>query len=188
VRSTGGLLRATALISGAALALHQLRYAFGYGLGSSEALEGHAYLPLAFTVAIGLLALAGMQFVVLVTRSQRPAAGVPRFRVVWLVMSGALLAIFVGQELLEGALAGGHGAVGLLAQGGWSAIPLALGLGAVIALALRGADRALRAAGRSGTPPARAPVALRPRRTRRVTPRASLLSTHLASRAPPVTS
>ena len=186
MRSSGGLLRAGALITGAALTLHELRYAVGYGLGSREAAEGHAYLPLAFAIATGLLVLAATQFLALLLRSGRAPAERPSLRWLWLGASAALLAIFVGQELLEGLLAGGHGAAGLVADGGWSAIPLAVGLGALVALVLGGADRALGVARRPAGPRVRPPLAARPGFARTVPPPASVLSRHLASRAPPL--
>jgi hypothetical protein len=188
MRSRGALLRAGALISAAALALHQLRYAIGYGLGSHDAVEGHAYLPLAFAIATGLLLLATVHFLALSTRSQRPSGGTPRFRVTWLAAAAVLLAIFVGQELLEGLLAGGQGVDGLLAHAGWSAILLAVGLGALVALALRGADRVLAGTPEPGRPWSRVAGDSHPLDRRELAPPGSVLSRHLASRAPPLTS
>jgi hypothetical protein len=189
MRSRGALLRAGALMAVAALALHQLRYAIGYGLDSPEASAGHGYLSLLGALAVGLLALAALQLLALATRPARhPGRGGPSFRAAWAAAAAALLAIFVAQELLEGVLAGGQGAAGLLAHAGWSAVPLAIALGAVVALALRGAERVLAGAGER-IPALRRPAirALRPW-LRLIPPRASLLSRHLASRAPPLIS
>jgi len=71
--------------------------------------------------------------------------GLPRL---WLLASAALLAIYCGQELLEGVFAAGHraGLAGVLGAGGWWALPLALAAGGLLALALRwerAAERAL---------------------------------------------
>lgn len=189
MRSRGALLRAGALVAIAALSLHQLRYAIGYGLGSPEARAGHGYLSLVGALAVGLLALAALQLLSLATRPARqPGRSGPGFGVAWAIIAVGLLAIFVAQELLEGLLAGGQGAQGLLAHSGWSAVPLAIALGAVVALALRGAERVLAGAGDEiSAPPRRAVPALRPR-LRVIAPRASLLSRHLASRAPPLAS
>src|SRR5919109_261204 len=64
------------------------------------------------------------------------------------VFAASLLAIYAGQESLEGILAAGHslGVATLLADGAWIALPLALGIGAlaaVIARALEGIERAI---------------------------------------------
>ena len=54
------MLRATALVTVAALALHELRYLIGYGGGTPEALssQGHGYLPVAGALADALLVVA----------------------------------------------------------------------------------------------------------------------------------
>jgi hypothetical protein len=61
---------------------------------------------------------------------------------VWLTVALALLAIFAGQELLEGSFASGHlgGLAAVVGDGGWWAAPVALLVGGLLALALRGAD------------------------------------------------
>ena len=64
--------------------------------------------------------------------ARRPAQGL------WLMASGALLALYCGQELLQGALGAAHpfGLHGLFGHGGWIVVPLALLLGALVAFAV----------------------------------------------------
>src|SRR4051812_7709905 len=145
------MLRATALITVAALALHELRYLIGYGGGTPEALgsQGHGYLPVAGAVAGALLVVAVAQVAGRGVRrgGERPA---PRLSTTWLWASAALLAIFVAQESLEGLLSTGHpeGIAAVTANGGLVAIPLAAALGGMVALGLRGATRLVAAAAR----------------------------------------
>jgi hypothetical protein len=196
--SAPSTLRVTALIAAGALGLHQLRYLAGSGSESAQGLsdQGHAYLPVAGFVVAALLALASGQLLVVLGRARR-TGGADRTRrsplaATWLAATAALLAIYGAQELLEGLVAGGHagGVATLVGDGGWTAFPLALALGGVVALALRGASAAVAAAARSR---ARGPLP-RPRRsTRRRTeralpPAASVLGRHLAGRAPPLLS
>ena len=189
-------LRAAALIAGAALALHELRYVIAYGGHSESALahQGHAYLRTVTPLVVTVLALAGAQFLALLARARRSGAiegAPPRLRRLWLGASVTLLLIYATQELTEGVLASGHpaGAEALLAHGGLVALPLALALGGLVALVLRGASVAIAAAaGHAGRslprPPGRA---MRPRR-RLACARTSVLARHLAGRAPPLPS
>lgn len=142
-------MRAAALLSAGAYAVHELRYLVGYG-GSAphaQAEQGHAYLQVLGPITGGVLAVTFGWFLAGLARppaDRRPAQlgalGRP-----WLASSVALLVIYVVQELLEGALASGHpaGIAGVLGTGGWSAAAFALAVGALIALLLRGADAAV---------------------------------------------
>jgi hypothetical protein len=181
-------LRAPALMAAAALALHQLRYL----LAPAEAAERaeHAYVPFAAMLIVLLFALAAGQLSlrVAIARDEGKGEAEPRaFRVVWLTSSAGLVAIFGGQELLEAVLAGGS-AGDPLSGGNFVALPLACVLGALVALALRWAGGAVRAAirrleARSPRPrPVLRPV-WRPGR-----PPASVLARNLAGRAPPLPS
>jgi hypothetical protein len=193
MRSRSVLITAALLLAGA-LGVHELRYLLAFGGGAESALahDGHGYLMLLMPLLATLSALglaAG-----LVHAAAAPAvrsATLVRFGRLWPAASAALLAIYVGQELLEGLLAPGHpsGWAGAFGSGGWVAVPLAFAFGAVVALALRVA-RAVRAAPplriaavRLELPTAPAHAAappLAPRRSGR------LLAEHLAGRAPPV--
>jgi hypothetical protein len=152
-------LRFAGLLAAGSLAVHQLRYAAGYGSNSSRALaeQGHGYLGDAGAVAAVLLALAVGSFLGAVVRARRAEARQPRLRSLWLAASGALSAIYAAQELIEGTLAQGHpaGLTGVVAHGGWLAFAIAAAVGALIALAMRGADAAL------ARPPARSVPAIR---------------------------
>src|SRR3954462_6988282 len=183
------MLRATALVTVAALALHELRYLIGYGGGTPEALasQGHGYLPIAGAGAGALLVVAVAQLAGRLVRGggERPA---PRLSTTWLWASAALLAIFVAQEALEGLLSTGHpeGIAAVTANGGLVAIPLAAALGGMVALGLRGATRLVSAAARRRRPsPPRRRALVRRRCVRAAAPPAGVLALHLAGRAPP---
>ena len=74
-----------------------------------------------------------------------PGTALPRYAVsltgLWLLCSAALVAIFAGQEFLEGLFATGHpaGLAGIFGYGGWWAIPAALCVGLVLACLFHGA-------------------------------------------------
>jgi uncharacterized protein len=138
--------RGALLLPVAAVAVHQLRYllAFGGDAGALLAEQGHAYLhtlgpwlalacSALFGAALGRAARAG--------ESPEPVA-IARL---WALAAGALVVIYAGQELLEGMLEPGHpaGLAGVLGEGGWLALPSAVLVAAVLAVALRGAQRVL---------------------------------------------
>jgi hypothetical protein len=184
----------TALIAVAVLVLHELRYLIGYGADAGAALttQGHGYLPAVSAGAFVLLALGVGRLLLAFRRALRSATAgsVPPFGLLWLAAICALLTVYCSQELLEGLLSTGHpdGFAALAVNGGWSAIPLAIALGGVVALLLRGAAAAealVAARGRRRVCPdgARSPR-MRPPGDARLIPRAPL-ATHLAGRAPP---
>jgi hypothetical protein len=141
-------LRGAALMPAAALAVHQLRYRLAFGARAPHELaaQGHAYLStlapwLALLAALGAGAALGRL-------ARRWAGGSSRAKgdvaahgalLLWLLASAGLLAIYCGQELLEGILATGHraGVAGVLGAGGWWALPLALAASGLLALVLR---------------------------------------------------
>lgn len=136
-------LRFSALLSAGAFGVHQLRYFLAFGEDSQRALEssGHGYLmalepllALAFAFAVG----QALWRIV----SGRPGAALPSRRALGLMFGGALLAVFVGQELLEGRLAAGHasGLGAVVGSGGWIAAPIAFGIGAVLAACVAAAE------------------------------------------------
>ena len=147
LRDVPPALRGAALMPAAALAVHQLRYELAFGANANHVLmaQGHAYLAsltpwivLLTTLSVGAtLGTLAQRWAGAPRRSgPRRAAGLG----VWLAAALALLAIYSGQELLEGLLATGHpgGLAGVFGDGGWWALPLALLAGGVLALALRG--------------------------------------------------
>jgi hypothetical protein len=138
--------RATSVLLLGALALHELRYLLGYGSGAQEALarHGHAYME-QLVPALVALSVALVAGALLVPLNGRFAEAGPRLGVLRraALYAGLMLAVFCAQELAEGWLSAGHpgGLEAMLGHGGWVAIPLALGLGAVAALATRGLER-----------------------------------------------
>ncbi|HET6447970.1 MAG TPA: hypothetical protein VFG31_02585, partial [Conexibacter sp.] len=141
------VLRGAALTPAAVLLVHQLRYELAFGADAPRALaeQGHAYLSSLTPWIVLLAALAlGTSLGALAQRWGRASAAARGVRRrggvrVWLLASAALVAIFAGQELLEGWLAVGHaaGAAAVLGGGGWWALPAALLVGGLLTLALR---------------------------------------------------
>jgi hypothetical protein len=163
MRSTSAVARHIRLASVLALgafALHQLRYLLAYGgeSGHELARQGHDYLASALPV-LGVLALAALLATALRARLGPRLTGTRTANRV-LSYAAALLAVYSGQELLEGAVTAGHpgGVAALTADGGWIALPLALVFGLVVAIAVRFLERV--------------EVALAPYRDRRAAPRA----------------
>jgi hypothetical protein len=156
--SRGGGLARVALLWPAAFAVHQLRYLLAYGQGASLELErtGHSYLHSVAPWLIGLIALAVGVFLRALGRALARQTTATRFALsfagLWLVCAAALVAIFAGQEFLEGVFALGHpaGVAGIFGYGGWWAIPAALCVGLVLAAVFHGARWVVaRVAGRS---------------------------------------
>jgi hypothetical protein len=182
-------LRAAVLTLAGAVAVHQGRDLFASASHEHELARVHMYLTWAAPASGVLLFLAIMQ---LAGRAGR-AAGVPmlpRMRTLWLVGAATLLLVFCAQESLETLLSEGRVPhVGdLLGAGGWTAIPLALAVGGLIALALRGAATVLRwAAARRRRPLVRraraAPLAPAPPV---LAAARSVLARRLAGRGPPL--
>jgi hypothetical protein len=185
-----------ALLVAGALVLHQLRYLLAYGGTAGAELErqGHAYLdlvaPLLIATAVAMLIASVVAPAVLrlapvltcdVSSTER-AAG----------YAAALLAVYFTQELAEGVLASGHpsGFVGVLGASGWLALPLAMGLGALAAIArgwLYRAERRLAAVVDRHRLP-RAPKRVRPPLSPSLRPALSSLALRfgLARRPPPL--
>ena len=171
--------------------VHQSRYQLAFGAGAAESLErhGHGYLVVVGPVVAAVMAAALAQLLQRVARGavdDRPAE--VRTRRLWPLAAAGLLAMYAGQELLEGALSAGHpdGLTGVFGSGGWLAVPLSTIGGLAVAIAMRVA----RAVDRRGctriavtrvfaTPLARHPTDPPARRIGR------LLAARLAGRAPP---
>jgi hypothetical protein len=183
--------RAGVLLLAGAVAVHQLVYGLA-GLRPDE--HAHAYLDWLTPALFGLLVAAAAELVLRVLRvHRRPAAPPPRGRVLWPFLSLLLLAIFASQELAETLVAAGEGHGHalrelVLGHGLWIAGPVSLLVGAVLALALRGAAAVeawcLRVAPARPSPRPAAAPRLRARVLVLVAPR-DLLARHLAGRAPP---
>lgn len=184
------VLRAAALVVAASLALHELRYLIA-GRPAGDAFEsGHGYLPLVGVAASILLGAAAAMLVRALARARRTGSLGERpvsFSRAWILATGSLLALHLGQELLEATLSG-TGPAALVANGAVLVAPLAVVFGALVALGLRGARQALSVAARSAPacrPPGSAPYAPKygtlPARRQ-----ASPLALHLSQRAPPL--
>jgi hypothetical protein len=136
---TAHRLRLAAILALGAFALHQLRYLVAFGGSSSEELarQGHGYMA-DWIPILGVFCASALIATLIRGRygARLAQASLPRRASIFAL---ALLAIFVTQESVEGILAAGHpgGIAAVLASGGWLAIPLALVLGAVMALVAR---------------------------------------------------
>jgi hypothetical protein len=182
-------IRVAGLVLTGELGVHQLRY-----LIFPERAAGHGYLPALAVLSVVALACGAGQLVAALEGARatgRDDRVVLSFRSAWLILAASISGLFAVQETLESLLAGGGGAAFAAAftGGGWVALPLALGLSALMAMALTGLRAAVRAAARATR------AGFRRRRARRrpawdPAPRAtaSPLSLNLAGRAPPLAS
>lgn len=187
-------LRATALLALGALAVHELRYALAYGSDAGQALarQGHGYLgelaPALFVLALS--AILGRLVAAALGRLREDARAQSTARHTALAFAAALAAIFCAQELAEGVVFAGHpgGLAAIFAHDGWLALPLALAVGFVAALAdrlLAGAEHVLRHVRRRLRLP-RPVAAAGPKRHPGARPLATLtLAFGLARRPPP---
>jgi hypothetical protein len=186
--------KGAALLPIAAVVVHQLRYMLEYGGAAGQALaeQGHGYMTslapwIALVTAVGIGGLLGT-----FARAWRGKAGAHGNGVttlsVWVAASVALIAIYTGQELLEGFFATGHaaGLAGVFGAGGWLAIPVAHTVAIVLALVLRGTDAIVkRMLRRRSREVARAPHELTPVAPRRLGRKLAPLAAAAAGRAPP---
>jgi hypothetical protein len=162
-------LRAALLMPLAAMTVHQLRYylVFGPHAAGRLAREGHAYLATLEPFVLLVATLAVGAFVGRLARAfggraewanrSRATPGTALLWT-WLLCACALLALYCGQELAEGALASGHpaGVAGILGHGGFIAVPLAALVGGLLALALRTAEALVALAARRAAESGRA--------------------------------
>ena len=172
----------------AAFTLHQLRYLLAPADAAEQA--DHAYIPFIAMLVVLLFALAAGQLALRVAVARDDGAGEAeprRFWVAWLTSAVLLVGVFVGQELLEAVLAGGAPENPLAAGGLW-ALPLALVLGLLVAVLLRWAGAAVRAAVRPVRRRHSRPGAVLRPLWRPAAPAGSVLARNLAGRAPPLSS
>jgi hypothetical protein len=149
----------------AAIAVHQLRFFLAYGSeGGHELSEtGHSYLHSLTPWIVLLCALGVGGFLRRLALAWGGGQTDPRPRHsslrLWLLASVALIAIYAGQEALEGLLSTGHadGLAGIFGDGGWWAVPAALAVGGALTLLVRGGRAAITFVSRLGRrpPPAR---------------------------------
>ncbi len=140
-------VRLASILAVGAFSLHQLRYLITFGgTSSTELAQGHRYMSELLAPVAVLVLAAVLATLIRGTEAAAPARAPLARRMT--LFAGALLAIFICQELFEGLIASGHpsGPDAVLAGGGWIALPLALAIGALAALlvrALEGVERAI---------------------------------------------
>jgi hypothetical protein len=133
-------LRVASILAVGAFALHQLRYLIASGASSAEH-SAHGYMTdLMAPIAVLMLA-AALATLIRGTEGAAPARAPLGRRIA--LFAGALFAIYVGQETLEAILTAGYPV--MLADGGWLALPLAAGIGALSALFASALERVERA-------------------------------------------
>lgn len=138
------------LIVAAALGLHELRCATGAGEHAHAELarEAHGYLAVVTPVVALLVVVAAAHLAVrlgIARRSARTRRYAPPGALhVWWLASLALLTVSIGQELVEVSATAGalEDLGGVFAHGGWTAVPLAILSGGLVALVVRGSDGA----------------------------------------------
>jgi hypothetical protein len=158
---TAHRVRLASILAVGAFALHQLRYLIADGGSSSAAQESHRYMS-DLLAPLAVLFLAAVLATLIRGTEGASATRAPLARRI-AVFAGALLAIYVGQELLEGLIALGHpaGPEALLGGGGWIAVPLAVTIGALSALlahVLEGVERVIAVIHAERPPRSRAPA------------------------------
>jgi hypothetical protein len=185
--------RSLFLVPLAALVVHQLRYLLAFGSGATHELaaQGHAYLN---SVTPWIILVAAVGFGGFLRRLAGASALSERHRAhpyrrtlhLWAVAAVGLLVIYVGQEALEALLAPGHpGVAGIVASGGWWAVPAAVAVGGFVAHLLRGAQAILAWVTRQRGP-RRAELRAAAQPLRAYFPRLRPLAVGEAGRAPPV--
>jgi hypothetical protein len=134
-------VRLASILAVGAFGLHQLRYLLAAGSSSSAEHAAHGYMSdLMAPVAVLVLA-AALATLIRGTEGAVPERAPLGRRIA--LFAGALFAIYVGQESLEAILTAGHPALidSMLSGGGWLALPLAIGIGAALALLARALER-----------------------------------------------
>ena len=170
------------------VAVHELRYRLGDGLGERTLGDhGHAYLTV-LTPLLGLLLTLVVAHFAWAVWARRPeAAGGGRIAI--RTLAPALLAVHVGQESLEGLLAFEHpfDATAVFGAGDWIVLPICLLVAAILSFLTRGALRLARAVLENGVKRMRgsAPSTARFAPVVVARPRAPL-ARHGAERAPPL--
>jgi hypothetical protein len=137
-------VRLAAILAVGAFALHQLRYLLAPSAELAQ--QGHGYMTDLLPPIAALVLAAAIATLIRGTEGASPAPTPLGRRAV--LFGVALLAIYVGQETLEGLMAAGHagGFATSLTGGGWLALPLALAIGtlaAMLARALEAIERAI---------------------------------------------
>ena len=187
MRSTS--FRWGALLAAGVLAVHEARYRLlGADADGQAASAGHGYLgALTAIVGVALVLALGRYLHLWFGRQVEAPAACGRPLIQWALASIAVLAGYIGQELVAGWLATGHpaGVAGLLAHGGWVAVPLSLVAGCAISLLFRMAAETLRRRATCAAAPIRTVEVRRFPTTAAAIVGGRELARHLAGRAPP---
>ena len=190
--------RGAALLPPAVLAVHQLRYALAYGTGYGSELttRGDSYTE--WLIPLGAVLLGLVLGALLGRAAEAWRTGVTgrssrmTWRTTWCALTLTLVLCFCAQEWLELLLEPGHAGsfTGILGSGGWTALPAAAAVAALLVTLIRGAQIALsaivrRSRARRGER-ARGRDGVRPSSPRRLSfAPATPLASCCAGRAPP---
>ena len=182
-------MRAALLTIVGALALHQARYL----LAPPEHVHSgaHAYFAWAVPLIAVLAVAAAVELGLRLSRSRGEAApALPPASILFVVFTFTLLTIFGAQESLEALLADGvlPAENPFVADGAWVSIPLAIALGALLALLLRGVALVVALVGSRPPRRRRAPRGSGRRPARVFPATGSGISRSLAPRGPPLPS
>jgi hypothetical protein len=183
-------VRLAPLLAAGALVLHKLN---GLAGGDVLAGHGHSYLPLAAALVTVLLTLACARFareLWQASRGRLRTVSQPSLVALWLIATAALISTFALQEWIEGWVTPGHPATlsHAVAHIGWVAPGLAIALGCVIALLVRGSRGAIELLARRHHAGRNTPRAQRGRWAPLPAvqaPRLAVLAGNRAGRAPP---
>jgi hypothetical protein len=135
-------VRIASILAVGAFAVHQLRYLVAPGVSPAEH-AGHGYMTDLLAPLAALVLAAALATLIRGTEGA-PAARAPLGRRIEL-FTGALLAIYFGQEFLEAFLTGHLALVAIVSAGGWVALPLGLAIGSLSALLANALERVERA-------------------------------------------
>jgi hypothetical protein len=177
--------------------MHRARYelAFGPDAARELAAHGHGYLHALTPLVVLAVALALGGWLGRLARAwrggeaERERGG--RLLALWALASAGLLAIYVGQESLEALFATGHpqGVAAILGHGGLWALPAAVVIGGLLALAARGGSALVGHVARIGRRRSRVALRRTPglvvRPAAVALPRLAPLAGACAGRAPP---
>lgn len=165
-----------ALFPAGVLAVHELRYLLAYGAHAGQELSEHgdSYVGTASLLAGLLLVLPAVGLVVGVVGARRGRAGGRQPALgpcqAWLVWTALLIVGFCAVECLEMVFESEHatGLLGVFGDGGWWALPTAVGVAALFTAVTRGARALVRRVARSrrGRPRWDSSAAPRPSRRR----------------------
>lgn len=157
MRPPGSASRRVVVTAAAALALHQVRASAGWGAHAHGELDtAHAYVPAATwsVVFVGAVLTAHFLFRLAAPRRSAPECSDPRHGLLrrWFSTGLTLACLCVAQEVLEHLWVTGDllPLPQVLDGSGWTVIPLAALLGAVVTALAQGSDVALSLPGRAG--------------------------------------